>query len=165
MAVRKTFLFTDIAGSTGLAEMLGNEAWTLLLHWHDEALRTSFENHGGEVVNSTGDGFFVAFESPGQAITSAVAIQRILGDHRRTAGFAPLVRIGIHTAEANQYGSDYSGVGVHIAARMAAEAAGGEIVASAATVDGTKEFATSAPRVVSLKGVAEPVSIVSITWN
>ena len=59
----KTFMFTDIVASTNLAEAMGDEAWEHLLRWHDDALRAVFLDHGGEVVNSTGDGFFVAFDS------------------------------------------------------------------------------------------------------
>jgi class 3 adenylate cyclase len=163
--VRKTFMFTDIVGSTTLAEALGNEAWTLLLQWHDDALRASFRMHRGEVVNSTGDGFFVAFDEPHNAIECAVAIQRELAAHRRTTGFAPRVRIGLHSADANRHGESYTGIGVHIAARVAALAGGGEIVATAQTLDSVGEFRSSARREETLKGVAENVAVVNIEWD
>src|SRR3954452_5474498 len=57
--VDKTFLFTDIVGSTNLADVLGDEAWEALLSWHDETLRGLFAGHHGHEVVSTGDGFFV----------------------------------------------------------------------------------------------------------
>lgn len=161
---RKTFMFTDIVGSTNLAELLGNEGWDQLLKWHDEALRAQFGRKGGEVVNSTGDGFFVAFESARQGIDCAIAIQRTLADHRRTTGFAPLVRIGLHAAGANRHGSDYSGVGVHVAARVSALAGGGEIVASAETLEEAGEVPVTDRHSVSLKGVAEPVVVASVVW-
>jgi class 3 adenylate cyclase len=161
---RKTFMFTDIVGSTSLAEALGNESWEGLLRWHDDALRAVFGRSGGDVVSSTGDGFFVAFDSTRQAIESAVAVQRALAEQRRTGGFAPPVRIGLHAAEANRRGDNYTGIGVHMASRVAALARGGEIVATAETLKEAGEVAASDPREVSLKGVAAPVTVASVTW-
>jgi class 3 adenylate cyclase len=60
--VRRTFVFTDIVSSTNLAEAMGDEAWEHLLRWHDQTLSALISEHGGEVVNGTGDGFFAAFE-------------------------------------------------------------------------------------------------------
>jgi class 3 adenylate cyclase len=162
--VRKTFMFTDIVSSTLLAEALGNEAWTLLLQWHDDALRASFKTHRGEVVNSTGDGFFVAFDEPHAGIECAVAIQRELAAHRRTTGFAPQVRIGVHSADAQRHGDSYSGIGVHIAARVAAIGNGGEIVVTAATLEDTGEFQTKATRAEELKGVPGPILVSTVEW-
>jgi class 3 adenylate cyclase len=164
--VRMTFVFTDIVGSTSLAEAMGDEAWEHLLRWHDDTLRAKFAAFGGEVVTSTGDGFFVAFDAMRPAIESAVAIQRALAEHRRTSGFAPGVRIGVHAAEANRRGNDYSGKGVHVAARIAALAGGGEVLASAETAaDVAGAFTISEPRPVMLKGVSEPVNVVSVGWT
>lgn len=161
----KTFMFTDIVASTNIAAAIGDEAWEHLLRWHDDTLRTVFVDHGGEVVNSTGDGFFVAFDSASVAITCAAAVQRALAEHRRTHGFAPAVRIGVHSAVATRRGSDYSGKEVHVAARIAALAGGGEILASAATTALAGRQPTSEPRPVSLKGVSGEVDVVSIAWN
>jgi class 3 adenylate cyclase len=165
ITTRKTFVFTDIVGSTSLVEAMGDEAWEHLLRWHDDTLRSLFARHGGEVVSSTGDGFFAAFDSAGRAIDCAVAVQRALAEHRRTNGFAPGVRIGVHTAEANRRGRDYSGKGVHVAARIAALAEGGQVLASAETAteaDGSNP--TSEPRSVALKGVTAEIEVVSVDW-
>ena len=166
LSTRKTFVFTDIVGSTNLAEAMGDVAWEHLLRWHDETLRSLFVRHGGEVVNSTGDGFFVAFDSSRSALESAVAVQRALAEHRRSHGFAPSVRMGVHAAEANRRGSDYSGSGVHVAARIAALAEGGQVLASAETAtEAAAPFAASEPRPVALKGVSAEVSVVAISWS
>jgi class 3 adenylate cyclase len=161
----KTFMFTDIVASTNLAEAMGDEAWEHLLRWHDDALRAVFVDTRGEVVNSTGDGFFVAFDSASSAITCAMAVQRALAEQRRTHGFAPAVRIGLHSAVATRRGSDYSGKDVHVAVRIATLARGGEILASSATAAMAGSYPTTEPRVVSLKGVSGDVEVVSITWN
>lgn len=158
-------MFTDIVGSTNLAEALGNEAWERVLRWHDDLLRGLVANAGGEIVNSTGDGFFVAFDSARQGIDCAVSIQRALRDHRDSTGFAPSVRIGVHSAEANRRGTDYSGMGVHVAARVAALAGGGEILATDETLVGAGDVATADVREAQVKGVTAPLSLASITWT
>ncbi|MEO8571417.1 MAG: adenylate/guanylate cyclase domain-containing protein [Chloroflexota bacterium] len=162
---RKTFMFTDIVGSTNLAEALGDLAWEGLLRWHDDRLRGLVTDGGGEIVNSTGDGFFVVFDSARRAVECAVAIQRALLDQRATAGFSLSVRIGLHTAEANRRGADFSGKGVHVAARVAALAGGGEILATAESIAEAGNVATAEARRASVKGIAEPVSIASVAWN
>ena len=161
----KTFMFTDIVGSTSLAELLGDQAWETLLHKHDELVRSLVASGGGEVVNSTGDGFFVAFDAARQGIDCAIAIQRALLDQRASAGFALSVRIGLHSAEANRRGSDYSGMGVHVAARVAALAEGGDILATADTITQAGTVATSEPRSASVKGVSTAVTYAAITWS
>ena len=161
--VLKTFMFTDIVGSTNLVEVLGDEAWDTLLRWHDTALREVFTAHQGKEISTTGDGFFVGFDSPEQAIAAAIAIQRRLQEQRQQHGFAPQVRIGLHAADANVVGANFRGKGVHEASRIAGVAKGGEIVASVATVgDG---FTTSAPRSEILKGLSEPIDVVTIDWR
>ena len=163
--VLKTFMFTDIVKSTNLAEAMGDDAWLELLRWHDETLRATFAAHQGEEVTTTGDGFFVSFDSPDAALACAVAIQRRLADHRRQHGFAPQVRIGLHASEAAQVERDFRGRGVHEAARIAALADGSEIVASRATVGEGSQYPVSETRVVTLKGLSEPVEIVSVDWR
>jgi class 3 adenylate cyclase len=153
-------MFTDIVGSTSLAERLGDEAWERLLRWHDETLRALVAKSGGQVVNSTGDGFFVAFDSARQGIDCAIAIQRAIAAHRTDIS----VRTGLHSAEANQRGDDYSGVGVHLAARVAALADGGEILATAETLADAGDIAVSDSREASLKGLGAPVSVAAVTW-
>ncbi|MGH2703565.1 MAG: 4Fe-4S domain-containing protein [Actinomycetota bacterium] len=162
--VMKTFMFTDIVKSTNLVEALGDEAWMDLIRWHDETLRALFAAHQGEEIEGTGDGFFVGFDSPEAAVAAAVAIQRRLADHRRQHGFAPQVRIGLHASEAAQVGKNFRGRGVHEAARIAALAEGGEILASVATVAGSGQ-AVSEPRSVSLKGISEPIDVVAVQWR
>jgi class 3 adenylate cyclase len=162
---RATFMFTDIVGSTVLVEALGDEAWGHLLRWHDETLRGLFVVHGGQEVKQVGDGFFVAFTPGPSALECAIAIQRALERHRRDHGFAPRVRIGLHEAEATRKGSDYEGKGVHEAARIGALAEGGEIVASRSTVGRLRGFATSEDRTVTLKGITEPVAVVTVAWQ
>lgn len=163
--VERTFMFTDIVRSTNLVEALGDEAWGHLIRWHDEQLRSQFAAHRGEVVKAIGDGFFVAFQGPGDALACAVAIQRALAEHRRAHGFAPQVRIGVHAASATHEGLDYRGRGVNAAARVGALADGGEILATAQTAALAPTQPATELRSVMLKGFADPVEVVSIEWS
>jgi class 3 adenylate cyclase len=161
----RTFLFTDIVGSTSLIEVIGDEAWTDLRRWHDQALRASFVEHGGEEIDHAGDGFFVAFADAASAVACAIEIQRRLGEHRRAHGFAPHVRMGLHASEAAQAAGSYAGLGVHAAARIAGLAGSGEILASEDTLAGLDGVRTSDHRAVTLKGIAEPVDVVAVDWH
>lgn len=167
--VVKTFLFTDIVGSTNLLETIGDEAWRAVLRWHDEALRTAIGSNRGQVVRTTGDGFFATFDDAGAAAACAIAIQRRLVEHRRRHGFAPQVRIGLHAAEATAIADDYVGLGVHEAARVGALAEGGEILATVSTIATVSGDAAALEvvneREVSLKGIAQPVRVASIAWR
>jgi len=161
----RTFLFTDIVGSTALLEAIGDEAWHDLLHWHDQALRRCIADSGGEEVDHTGDGFFATFPDARAAVACATAIQRKLAEHRRDHGFAPRVRIGLHAAEATRVRDNYEGGGVHLAARIGALAEGGEVLASLDTIEGMGGLAVGGTREVSLKGIGKPVRVASIDWR
>jgi class 3 adenylate cyclase len=164
--VSRAFMFTDIVKSTDLVALIGDEAWEDLLAWHDQKLRSLFASYGGNVAHHTGDGFFVAFEDARSALTCAMAIQRALAKHRRAHGFAPLVRIGVHSGEATRRGQDYSGGEVHKAARIAALAEAGEILATLDTVaaaDG--DVRASDSREVAVKGVAKPFEVARVEWR
>jgi class 3 adenylate cyclase len=162
---RRTFLFTDIVDSTKLLETLGDERWRKLLAQHDKLVRARIVESGGEVIKQTGDGFFASFDEPRAAVDAAVAIQRAL----QSEVFAPDVRIGAHAGSAFKTGAsftDYGGQSVHVAARIGAAAAAGEVLVSRETLDGIDvTFRLSEPRVTSLKGFEEPMEVVSVDWR
>lgn len=161
----RTFMFTDIVGSTSLIEVIGDEAWNDLRRWHDQALRSSFDEYGGEEIDHAGDGFFVAFPDPASAVACAVEIQRRLAEHRRTQGFAPQVRMGLHATSATRDETGYVGLGVHAASRIASLAGAGEILASVETLEDVPVARASDLRSVALKGIVDPVDVVSIDWR
>jgi class 3 adenylate cyclase len=165
LEVRRTFLFTDIVGSTKLLETLGDEKWKRLLARHNEVLREQILAVGGEVVRETGDGVFATFDNPKAAVDAAIAIQRALAEEV----FAPDVRIGAHAGDAftaGEDGKDYVGQSVHVAARVGALAGAGEIVVSAETLDGLAgSYRLSQPRAEELKGVEQPIEVVSVDWR
>jgi class 3 adenylate cyclase len=162
----RAFMFTDIVDSTRLAEAMGDEAWDRITRTHDQIVRSAVAEQGGEEVKATGDGFFLAFADANAAIEAAVAIQRRLAAHRDGQGFLPPVRIGIHHAEVNRVGLDYTGSGVNQAARIGDVADGGEVLVSATTLAAARHAYTElARRSVTLKGVSTPVDVVSINWR
>jgi class 3 adenylate cyclase len=163
--VRRTFVFTDLVRSTQLVEAIGDDAWHHLLAWHDTNLRSLFAAHGGEEVDHAGDGFFVAFPDSSTAIACSVAIQNALVEHRRESGFAPDLRIGIHSAETTSHDEGYRGRGVHVAARIAAHATAGEILVSRKTADGLADTYQLEDRGdVALKGIEKPIAVVAVRW-
>jgi class 3 adenylate cyclase len=162
----RVFMFTDIVGSTPLVAALGDEAWNRLLAWHDRTLREVFRAHRGQEVDHAGDGFFVVFAGAADALRCAEDLQRRLERHRREAGFAPQVRVGVHLAEATHADGGYQGHGVHLAARIGAAAAGGEVLLSRAVLEAAGPgFAAGEARSVSLKGVSEPVALAPLLWS
>jgi class 3 adenylate cyclase len=164
--VTRTFLFSDIVNSTSLIGVIGDDAWRDLIRWHDDALRSVIAQHEGEEIRHQGDGLVVSFATPDAALDCATGIQRRLAEHRKAHGFAPGVRIGIHQAEAIQRGLDYAGVGVHEAARVGALAAESEILVTRSTLDAcTRQYVSTAPRTVELKGIAQPVEVLSVAWR
>jgi class 3 adenylate cyclase len=145
---RRTFMFTDIVDSSRLVEVLGEAKWAKLLAWHDRTLREQIEEAGGEVIKQTGDGYFAAFQTPNAALEAASRIQRALDEHEP---LAPDIRIGVHTGGAfHKDDADYTGQGVHVAARIGALAGSGEILVSRESLDGGTRFPVGEPLYVEI---------------
>ena len=122
-----TLLITDIVGSTDMLSALGDRAWRGRLAGHDDVVRRAVRQQGGHEVKSTGDGFLLYFDAPGQAIAAALDIR---------SGVSALgipVRQGIHVGEVRLIDGDVQGLAVHEAARIASAAQGGEILTSEVT--------------------------------
>jgi class 3 adenylate cyclase len=160
-----TFMFTDVVGSTQLIEVIGDEAWENLLRWHDRVFREIFAAQRGDVVKHTGDGFLVAFPTADAGLAAGQAVQQALERHRREHGFAPQVRIGLHSSDAVRRGGDFSGAGVHIAARVAALADAGEILATSDTLAAAAPVHVLDRREVTLKGVSAAIDVARVSWR
>jgi predicted ATPase/class 3 adenylate cyclase len=127
-----TFLFTDVEGSTGLLQTLGDR-YAAVHDEHATIVRRAVSEGGGVEVSTHGDAFFVAFRSPVGAVRAAVAAQRGLASHDWSPGPPMRVRMGVHTGEGTLGGDDYVGIDVHRAARIADAAHGGQVILSDAT--------------------------------
>jgi predicted ATPase/class 3 adenylate cyclase len=121
-----TFLFTDIEGSTRLLHDLG-DAYPEVLEEHHRRIRAAIGEHGGVEVDTAGDGFFVAFSRPSDAVAAAAAAQAAL------APGPARVRMGLHTGEPLLTQSGYVGMDVHRAARVMAAGHGGQVLLSQTT--------------------------------
>jgi class 3 adenylate cyclase len=149
--VLATVLFTDIVDSTRLAADLGDRRWHRLLVDHQETVRQQLARFRGREVKTTGDGFLATFDGPARAIRAGDAIRARLRDLDLD------VRVGLHTGEVELLGDDIGGIAVHIAARVMAAAAAGEIVCSRTVKDlvAGSGFAFDDRGTRSLKGVPE----------
>jgi class 3 adenylate cyclase len=162
-----TILFTDIVDSTTLVERLGDRGWVAVLRAHNAIVRKHAEHHGGVEVKATGDGFMLAFSRPRSAVACAAAIQRAITEQSRRHGGAQLrLRVGIHTGTAIEVEGDLHGRDVVVAARLCAAAAGGEILASAATVRRLARPARfGCARQLTLKGLSGSRVVHSVLWR
>ncbi|QIS03504.1 adenylate/guanylate cyclase domain-containing protein [Nocardia brasiliensis] len=149
--------FSDIEGSTALNERLGDQAWVKLLDRHDRLIRKCVSKHDGHIVKSQGDGFMIAFAEPEQAVRCGLDVQHALGNGGKLTGRERVrVRIGIHMGTSVRRGDDLFGRNVAMAARVAGQANGGEILISEAVRDSITaqpDISVVAQREVELKGL------------
>jgi len=132
-----TFVFTDVEGSTRMHQRLG-PAYAPLLSRQVSLLTAAVEAHHGTVLNTMGDGLFVVFADAADALAACVAAQRALARADWPPDAAVKVRMGLHTGVAetvDEAGDGYTSLAVHQAARICAAAHGGQVLASAATID------------------------------
>lgn len=163
-----TMLFSDIEGSTQLLSQLGDAAYAAVLADHHAVVRRSLADHRGREVNTEGDAFFAAFDSPLDAVAAAVALQRGLANSAEGQQHAVRVRVGLHTGTPMPVAGDYVGLDVHRAARICSAAHGGQIVMSEPTAllaeqqlpDGTHLHDLGVHR---LKGLAQPEKLSQVT--
>ena len=150
--VLATVLFSDIVGSTQVADSLGDHGWRALLERHHALVRRELARHRGREVDTAGDGFFAAFDGPARAIRCAWSIRDAVG------GLDLQVRIGLHAGECERAGAALRGVAVHVGARIQSLAASGEILASSTVRDlvAGSGIGFEDAGVHHLKGVPEP---------
>jgi predicted ATPase/class 3 adenylate cyclase len=125
-----TFLVTDIEASTALLRRTGGERYAQLLADHHVLIRSALAAHEGTELTMMGDGFFAAFSSPRACVVAVLEMQRALAAHAWPGGERVLVRMGIHTGEAELTAAGPVGLDVHRAARIAAVAHGGQVLLS-----------------------------------
>jgi class 3 adenylate cyclase len=161
-----TLLFTDIEDSTGHTLRLGDQRWLEILRAHHALVREQIQKHGGFEVKSQGDGFMLAFSSARRAVDCAIAIQRaVTATHTEPP---ILVRMGLHTGEALKDADDFHGRDVVLAARIANEARGGEILVSALLKELTASSTLarfSTERELTLKGLDGTHRVFAVEWS
>lgn len=163
-----TLLFTDLVGSTELAQRLGEEGAEDVRHRHTALLREAVAASGGREVKHLGDGIMVAFESPSAAAGCAIAMQVAVDRQNRELDQPLGLRVGLHTGEVTRESDDYFGTAVVVAERLCKRCSGGQIFASEVLrmLVGTRGgllFKEIGP--LELKGMSEPMTAYELHWE
>jgi DNA-binding NarL/FixJ family response regulator len=146
----RTILVTDVVGSTRILERLGDEAWSRLAAEHERATMAELVRFGGELINTTGDGYVASFDSPATAVRCALAVMERLSAHGLR------LRVGVHTGEVGT--GRATGIALHAASRIAARANPAEVLVSGIARDlaAGSGLAFSDRGEHVLEGIAEP---------
>ncbi len=154
MAVH-TFIFADMSGFTALTEAHGDEAAADLAAAFSAAVSPILSRRGAEEIKSIGDALMIRAEDPAEAIRLGLEIVHNVGGQHRF----PTIRAGMHTGPATEREGDWFGATVNLAARVAGQAAGGELLLTAATkaAADSSSFALRERGRVHLRNVTEPV--------
>jgi predicted ATPase/class 3 adenylate cyclase len=155
-----TMLFSDIEGSTRLLNRLG-PAYADVLTLQRRILRGAFDRAGGRELGTEGDSFFVVFGSAIDAVTAAAEGQERLEACSWPEGVQVRVRMGLHTGHPKPFENGMVGLDVHLAARVAATAYGGQVVLSSVTADAVADRLPPGTALVDLglhrlKDIPEP---------
>ena len=159
-------MFTDLVGSTGLAESLGDATWHEMLASHRRLVRKCVAEHDGAEVGTQGDGFLVRFETPDAAVACAVSVQREMGAARAGGAFVPELRVGLHAGEAVADDNDLVGRVINLAARVTDAAEPGEILITEPVADHLSPGVALVDRGLQpLKGFAQPRHLLAVVWH
>ena len=164
-----TMLFSDIEGSTDMTVQLGDERAQEVFRIHNAIIRQQVAEHEGFEVKSMGDGFMVAFSSARRALRCAIAVQRTLANYNdHHPGELLRVRMGLHTGEVIKEAQDFFGRNVILAARIAGQAHGGQVLVSSLLkelTDSSGEFSFNAGNDVVLKGLSGTHRVYEVDWQ
>lgn len=157
--ILKTVMFTDIVSSTEKLSVHGDAHWRQQLDAHDKVIDWLLEKYGGHRAKHTGDGVFALFDGPSKAARCALELIPALA----ARGFG--IRAGVHTGECERRGDEWSGMAVHIGARISALACAGEVLASRTVRDLSAgsglTFESLGPQ--HLKGLPEEVDVYRVS--
>lgn len=164
-----TILFTDIEGSTRFVERLGDVRAGEVMRTHNAIVRGQLAACGGREIGCQGDGFAATFESARRALRCAIGIEHAVSSWSHEHLDEPLrVRIGVHTGEALDQDGDLFGTSVIVAARIAAQAEGGQILVSGLVkelVDSSGEFRFGPAERVTLRGLTRDYTVHPVAWS
>lgn len=159
-------MFTDLVGSTELAERLGDSTWHEILAHHRHLVRGCVQEHGGTEVSTQGDGFLVRFDTPDAAVACAVGLHRQMSAARDGGAFVPELRVGIHAGEAMADDNDLVGRVINLASRVSDAAEPGEILVTEPVADHLLPGVALADRGLrSLKGFEQPRHLLAVLWH
>lgn len=163
----RTFLFTDIVGSTDLTQSVGDVKAMTIIRKHNEVVRNNLITHDGKEIKHTGDGIMACFVSAFKAVNCAKEIQKALKTFRNDNPEYPLhVRIGLNTGEPVTEGDDFFGTTVQLAARLCNKAESGQVLVSNIVKELCmgKDINFSDLGQTELKGFSSPMLIYQVEW-
>ncbi len=163
-------MFTDLSGSTALAEREGDMATRAMIRDHNRIVFPAIETNKGVLVKSMGDGTLSYFDDTLSSLRAAVEIQKGFKEYniRKTMKSAVLIRVGIHTGEAIIEKHDIFGDVVNTASRFESSSNPSEISISEATYEALSdkdEITCRLIKEISLKGKSEPFKVYKVYWD
>jgi len=157
--VLSTVLFTDIVSSTELLSAQGDAHWRQALDAHDHVVDRLLAKYGGRRAKHTGDGVFALFDGPTKAARCGLELVPALA----TLGIR--IRAGVHVGECEKRGDEWSGMAVHVGARISAMARADEVLTSRTVRDlsagSTLRFESLGPQ--QLKGIPEAAEVFRVS--
>jgi class 3 adenylate cyclase len=163
----RIILFTDVEGSTALTQQLGDEGAREVLRAHEGIVRQELRDHDGAEIKTMGDGFMASFGSATGAVACAIALQRRFAAHNDSAARHLLLRVGMNAGEPISEDDDLFGTAVIAAARIGAQAHGGQILVSDVVrqLVAGKGFSFSDRGEAHLQGFDEPMRLHEVHWE
>lgn len=164
-------MFADISGSTRLFEVLGDATARVTVSDTLELLTKVIHIHNGTVIKTIGDEVMCTFPTADDSANAATEMQETLedaNDMREEDSPEIKIRVGMHFGPALLEGGDVFGDAVNVAARMAAQAKGGQIITTKSTVDLLQPIMRASTRFVDrapIKGKKEDIEIFEIIWQ
>ncbi|MBF0214112.1 MAG: FHA domain-containing protein [Magnetococcales bacterium] len=161
-------MFADIAGSTKLYETIGDAKAREITSRCIELLSSITKYHGGRVVKTIGDEVMCIFPSADSAAEASVQMQEDVAAQALRWGTALKIRVGFHFGEVIKENNDVFGDAVNLAARMAAQAKGDQIITTGDTLEVMSPHLRMNSRMLittTVKGKTKPIQIVELTWG
>jgi len=163
-----TILFTDMEGSTTLADRLGDDAAQAIRRTHNDIVRAALSANGGSEIKHTGDGIMASFTTASSALDCAIAIQRGVAAHKDQQPDSPLsVYIGLNAGEPIAEDDDLFGTSINLAARICDRAEAGQIIAANVVRElaAGKQFLFADLGETELRGFEDPVKLWELRWS
>ncbi|TSA48770.1 MAG: adenylate/guanylate cyclase domain-containing protein [Nitrosomonadales bacterium] len=165
-----TIMFTDLKGSTSIAETEGDMVSRMLIKEHNDIVMPAIQQNNGVFIKSIGDGTLSTFENALDAVRAAVRIQRGMDELNMAQKFKipVLMRIGLHSGMCIVEKNDIFGDAVNTASRFESSATPGDIFMSENTYNALSdksEIYCRFVKQVTLKGKKEPYNAYKAFWN
>lgn len=165
-----TVMFTDLKGSTSIAEAAGDLETRMLIKHHNDIVFPLIKNNNGQLVKTIGDGTLSYFENAQDGVRAATQIQKGIDEFNLSKKIRTpiLIRIGLHTGKCIMEKNDLFGDVVNTASRFESSANPGEVYISEDTYNAMTDKAEIYCRFIktaTLKGKKEPVNIYKAFWN